>query len=102
MKSLLNTALIGTALLVSSNTIAAKPLTDNQALSQCKALASTQFDNVKKVKLAHMKSTRGQFKAKLRVKSATDKGMFLCTIERNQEAQIVRLDKNNNTVAAKQ
>ena len=101
MKSLISTVLASTIILTSSNSFAAKPLTESEAVGQCRALASTQFNNVKKVRIAHIKSTRGQFKAKLRVKSATEKGMFLCTIERNQEAQIVRLDKDTATVAKK-
>lgn len=102
MKSLINIALTSAALLLSGNAVAAKPLSENQALSQCKSLASTQFDNVKRIKLANLKTTRGQFRVKLRVRAADDKGIFLCTIERNQEAQIVRLDKNTKAVAAKQ
>lgn len=101
MKSLTYTALISAALLLSTNSFAAKPLTEGQALGQCRALASTQFNNVKKTRLSHMKSTRGQFEAKIRVTSATEKGLFLCTIERNQEAQIVRLDKDITAVATK-
>jgi len=101
MKSLLNIALTSTALLLASTTVSAKPLSEGQALAQCKSLASTQFDNVKRIKLAHMKSTRGQFKAKLRVKSENEKGMFLCTIDKNQEAEIVRLDTKAKTIASK-
>jgi hypothetical protein len=86
---------------MNTSAFAAKPLSQGQALGQCKALASTQFENVKKIRVAHMKTTRGQFKAKLRVKSDTDNGMFLCTIARDQDAQIVRLDKNSGTIAAK-
>jgi len=102
MNSLINIALTSTALLVSANAFAAKPISQGQALGQCKSLASTQFDDVKRIKVAHMKSTRGTFKAKLRVRAADQKGMFLCTIERNQEAQIVRLDTDSKAVAAKQ
>ncbi len=99
MKTLINIALTSTAILLSSNAIAAKPLSDNQLLGQCKTLAKAQFEDVKKVKLAKMKNTRGTFEAKLRVTSSTDKGMFLCTIERNQEATIVRLDGSHKSVA---
>ncbi|MGK0374523.1 MAG: hypothetical protein ACJA2E_000992 [Arenicella sp.] len=49
-----------------------------------------------------MKTTRGQFKAKLRVRAENHKGMFLCTIERDQDAQIVRLDKPQKAVAVTQ
>lgn len=101
MKTLINITLITSALLLSSNTTAAKPLSEGQALAQCKALANSQFDNVKRVKVAHMKSTRGLFKAKLRVKAENDKGMFLCTISNERAAQIVRLDKDSNTIASK-
>ena len=102
MKTYLNIALTSATLLLTTNSFAAKPLSENQALGQCKALASTQFDNVNKIKVAHMKTTRGNFKVKLRVKSDADNGMFLCTIDRNQAAQIVRIDKDTNAIAAKQ
>ncbi|MFT6409172.1 MAG: hypothetical protein ACJAQ6_002597 [Arenicella sp.] len=95
----LTLALTGAALLLSANPAAAKPLSQNQALGQCKALASTQFDSVKSIKVANLKTTRGVFKTKLRVRAADDRGMFLCTIEANQEAQIVRLDKDVNALA---
>ena len=101
MKLLTKTALVSLALLISSTSFAAKPLSEGQALGQCRALASTQFENVKKTRLAYMKSTRGLFKAKLRVTSPNETGIFLCTIERNQEAQIVRLDKELTTIAKK-
>ena len=101
MKLFINIVLISAALLLSTNSFAAKPLSEGQALSQCRALANTQFNNVKRTRLTHMKTTRGQFKAKIRVSSATDAGLFLCTIERNQEAQIVRLDKDITAVATK-
>lgn len=100
MKTLINIAVTTTAILLSANTFAAKPLSDNQLLGQCKNLASGQFQNVKKVKLTKMKNTRGTFEAKLRVIAENDKGMFLCTIERGQEANIVRLDNANQSLAA--
>jgi Tfp pilus assembly protein PilW len=102
MKTLLTTALIAATLILSSTTAIAKPLSKNQALSQCKALANAQFEDVKNIKIASMKTTRGQFKAKLRVRAENDKGMFLCTIERDQDAQIVRLDKPQKAVAVTQ
>lgn len=102
MKSLLHIALIGTAVLLSTNAIAARPMSQGQALGECKALASTQFDNVKKIRVAHMKTTRGTFKTKLRVHSASEKAMFLCTVEPNQDAQITRIDKNTSAIASKQ
>lgn len=102
MKSLFALALTSSTLLLSTSVIAAKPITQGEAFSQCKVLANAQFDNVKRVKLAHMKNTRGQFKIKLRVTAKADKGMFLCTVERDQVAQIVRLDKDANSVATKQ
>lgn len=100
MKSLLTTALMSSALLISTNVVA-KPLSDGQALSQCKALASSQFEDVSKIRLAQMKKTRGVYKVKLRVKSPTDNGLFLCTIERNLDAQIVRLDTKSGALASK-
>ena len=101
MKSLLTLVLTTSTLLLSTSAFAAKPMSQGQAFSQCKELANTQFDNVKRVKLAHMKNSRGQFKIKLRVTAEDEKGMFLCTIERDQAAQIVRLDKDASSVTAK-
>jgi hypothetical protein len=100
MKSLPTFALTASALLLSANIAMAKPLSQNQALGQCKTLAETQFDNIKSIKIATMKTTRGTFKVKLRVTAKEEKGMFLCTIERDQDAQIVRLDKDVKAVAA--
>ncbi len=100
MKALSKIVLIGSSILLSSNAIAAKPLTQGQALGQCKALASTQFDNVIKTKVASIKSSRGTFKARLRVTAKNDKGLFLCTIDRNQSTEIVRIDKKAETLAA--
>jgi len=100
MKTLSKIALIGSSILLSSNAVAAKPLTQGQALAQCKTLASTQFDNVVKTKVASIKSHRGTFKAKLRVTAENDKGLFLCTIDRNQSSEIVRIDKKTETLAA--
>lgn len=100
MKTLSKIVLIGSSILLSSNAIAAKPLTQGQALGQCKALASTQFDNVVKTRVASIKSNRGIFKARLRVKAENDKGLFLCTIDRNQSAEIVRIDKKAEAVAS--
>lgn len=102
MKSLLTTALTASALLLSANIAMAKPLSQNQAFGQCKALAESQFENVNNVKIATMKSVRGTYKIKLRVRAQDDKGMFLCTIGGNQDAQIVRLDKEVKAVAAQQ
>jgi len=101
MKLFVNVVLIGSALLLSTNAIAAKPFTQGQALSQCRALANTQFEDVTRFKAIHMKTKRGQFKAKLRINTANERGMFLCTVERDQEAQIVRLDKSADAIAAK-
>ena len=102
MKPILHTALIASALLFSNTSFAAKPLSQGQALGQCKTLANTQFGDVKKIRVAHMKTARGTFKAKLRVKTAKENGLFLCTIERDQEAQIVRLDKPSKAIAVSQ
>lgn len=102
MKSLPTFALTASALLLSANIAIAKPISQNQALGQCKALAETQFDNVKNIGIATMKTTRGKFKVKLRVTAQDDKGMFLCTIDRDQDAQIVRLDKDVKAIAAQQ
>ncbi len=100
MKSLSKIVLIASSVLLTSNAIAAQPLTQGQALGQCRALASTQFDNVIKTKVASIKSHRGTFKAKLRVTAENDKGLFLCTIDRNQNTDIVRVDKKAETLAA--
>ena len=99
MKSLTIIALTASALLLSANTAFAKPLSQNQALGQCKTLAKTQFSNIRSIKVANMKTSRGKFKVKLRVTAEQEKGMFLCTIDRDQDAQIVRLDKNAKAVA---
>ena len=100
MKTLSKIVLISSSILLSSNAIAAKPLTQGQALGQCKTLANTQFDNVIKTKVASIKSHRGTFKARLRVTAENEKGLFLCTIDRNQSAEIVRIDKKAETLAA--
>ena len=100
MKTLSKIVLISSSILLSSNAIAAKPLTQGQALGQCKTLANTQFDNVVKTKVASIKSHRGTFKARLRVTAENEKGLFLCTIDRNQSAEIVRIDKKSETLAA--
>lgn len=100
MKHILNTAVTSVAILISSNAIAAKPLSENQLLGQCKALANSQFEEVKKVKMTKMKNTRGRFEAKFRVSSASDKGVFLCTIERGEEANIVRIDGKSASIAS--
>ncbi|MFQ3244336.1 MAG: hypothetical protein ACI9SP_000964 [Arenicella sp.] len=102
MKSLSTIALTASVLLLSANIATAKPLSQNQALGQCKALADTQFDAVKSIKIATMKTVRGTFKVKLRVTAEEEKGLFLCTIERDQDAQIVRLDKDVDAVAVQQ
>jgi hypothetical protein len=102
MKSLSTSALTASAVLLSANIATAKPLSQNQALGQCKALADNQFDKVKSIRVAKMKTVRGPFKVKLRVTAEEEKGMFLCTIERDQDAQIVRLDKDVKAVAAQQ
>jgi len=100
MKSLTNILLFSTVAFFSSNTLAAKPLSEGQALGQCKRLASTQFDNVTKTRLASMRTVRGTFKVRLRVISENERGLFLCTIDRNQSAEIVRLDKQIESIAA--
>lgn len=100
MKTLSKIVLIGSSILLSSNALAAKPMTQGQALGQCKALASTQFDNVVKTRVASIKSNRGIFKAKLRVTAENEKGLFLCTIDSKQSAEIVRIDKKADALAA--
>ena len=100
MKTLIKLAVTTSTILLANNTLAAKPLSDSQLLGQCKNLAASQLEDVKKVKVAKMKNTRGTFEAKLRVSGANDRGMFLCTIERGQEANIVRLDAANARVAS--
>lgn len=100
MKTLRNIGITAAAILLSGNTFAAKPLSDGQLLGQCKNLAKGQFEDVKKVKMTNMKSTRGTFKAKFRVTSKNDKGMFLCTIESGQDADMVRLDTQSSKIAA--
>jgi len=102
MKSLLNIAIASTTLLLSTQAFAAKSPSQNEMLGHCKTLAKSQFDNVKKVKLSKLKHSRGTFEAKLKVIAAEERGMFLCTIERDQEATIVRLDQPSNPIAAKQ
>ena len=100
MKTLRNIAIAATTCLIFDSAFAAKPLTENQLLGQCKALASSQFENVTKVKMTNMKNTRGTFRAKFRVTAENDKGMFLCTVEKKQIANIVRLDTQNNRITA--
>ena len=102
MKTLRNISITAAAILLSSNALAAEPLSDSQLLGQCKNLAKGQFEDVKRVKMTNMKSTRGTFKAKFRVTSKNDKGMFLCTIERGQDADMVRLDSATSRIAATQ
>jgi hypothetical protein len=101
MNKLLKIALTSTSLLLTTNAIAAKPLSQNQKLTQCKALASSQFENVSNVRSLKIKNARSTFSVKFRVVGDNDRGMFLCTIEKNQEAQIARLDKTTSEALVK-
>lgn len=100
MNTLLKVALSSSLLLLTSNAMAAKPMSENQKLTQCKALASTQFENVNKVKTVKIKNTRSSFKAKFKVIGTEDRGIFLCTIAKGQDAQIARVDKKSTEAIA--
>jgi len=101
MKNLINLAIATAAILLSTNAIAAKPLSENQLYGQCKNLAKGQFGDVKKVKTIKIRNTLGVYKARFRVISKNDRGLFLCTIKRNQDPSIVRLDTANSIAASK-
>lgn len=100
MNTLRKVALASSLLLLTSNAFAAKPMSENQKLTQCKALASTQFENVSKVKAVKIKNTRSSFNAKFKVIGAEDRGIFLCTIAKGQDAQMARLDKKATDAVA--
>jgi len=101
MKTLIKLTITTATILLSANSIAANPLSDNQLYGQCKNLAKGQFADIKKVKMVDMKNTRGTFKAKFRVISKNDRGMFLCTLKRDQDPSIVRLDGASSLAVAK-
>lgn len=101
MNTLLKVSLTSASLLLATNALAAKPLSQNQMLTQCKALAASQFENVSSVKTMKIKDSRSTFTAKFRVIGADDRGKFLCTIERNKAAQITRVDKKASEVIVK-
>jgi hypothetical protein len=99
MKTTLKVAVTAFALLSSFHTFAA---TEGQLLTECKNAVKTQFENIESVRTASMKSRKNRFEAKLRVRTADDKGLYLCTVERNGSPLLARIDKGSDqSIAAK-
>jgi hypothetical protein len=99
MKTTLKVAVTAFALLSSFHTFAAS---EGQLLTECKNAVKTQFENVESIRSASIKSRKNRFEAKLRVRTADDKGLYSCTIERDGAPLLARIDKNaGQNVAAK-
>ena len=101
MNNLLKITVAGASLLLTSNAIAAKPMSQNQKLTQCKSLANAQFENVKVIKTVKIKNNRVGFNAKFKIVGENDRGIFLCTIATGEEAKITRLDKTTPKAVVK-
>ncbi|MFT5573586.1 MAG: hypothetical protein ACI9FR_002521 [Cryomorphaceae bacterium] len=75
---------------------------EGQLLTQCKNAVKTQFENVESIRSASIKSRKNKFEAKLRVRTAGDNGVYLCTVERDGAPLLARIDKDTSqNVAAK-
>lgn len=62
--------------------------TDNQNLTLCKASVQSELAGVEKVKLANLKSRRGEFQAKFRVVANGERSMVLCKLDKQQVVAI--------------
>ena len=98
MKNTVKIAIASIALISSVNTFSAS---EGQLLTQCKSFAKTQFENIESIKSSSIKSRKNRFEAKFKIRTADDKGLFLCTIERDAAPQLARLDKGGAQIAAK-
>lgn len=102
MKSLLAISLVSFVFFAAVNASAAQQPSKNQLLTQCKSLINAEFDDVNRIKMTKMKSRRGNFEAKFRVFTDDERAMYLCTVEKNQAPQLVRLDKADPQLASGQ
>lgn len=98
MKNSVKIAISSILLFSSASTFATS---ESQLLTQCKTFVKSQFENASSIKSASIKSRKNKFEAKFRVRTANDRGIYLCTIERDAAPVIVRLDKNAEQLAAK-
>ena len=77
MKTLINTLVISTALLIGANAFAQ---TDAQQISACKAQVLAEYGEVDRIKVASINSKRKVFKAKLKVSVNGEKNLYNCEI----------------------
>lgn len=96
---LLTSGLIFSILAFSTTAFAAKQQSDNQLYTQCKTNVLAQLDDVKKTRLVNLKRRGAKFTAKMRVTTARESGLYLCTIDPNQGVNIARLGDRNSDVA---
>lgn len=99
MKSLIATSLITVLVLSTSQAYAGKRMTDSQLYTQCKTTAVEQLGKLKSSRLIKLKRHGQKFTAQFRVKTAQDKGMYLCTINPDQGVIIARIDAKSSNVA---
>ena len=100
MKNLTKVLFSSSLILLSFNALAASTMSENQMVTQCKTLASAQLDNVKNVKVLTIKKNRFGFKSRFKVIGELERGIFLCTIAKGQDATIARIDKKDTSSLA--
>lgn len=98
MKNSVKIAIASFVLFSSANSFAAS---ESQLLGQCKSFVKNQITDVTSIKSASIKTRKNKFEAKFRVRTADDRGVYLCTIERDAAPVLARVDKGAQQIAAK-
>ncbi len=88
MKTLINTLLVASALIVGGNAFAKS---DSELISACKAQVVAEYGEVDRIKVANINSKRTVFKAKLKIKANGEKSLYSCEIRRQEPAVVACL-----------